>query len=94
MDLSKKPLTVSDIDYRCKSYIVTDSTGWVIGERHPQFGYLKGRYSRNGRIVGGKHAGIMERAYRATPPWMKCLVKDLQVSESRVQIVVENWNGR
>ena len=72
--LAGPEIKVSDLDPLMPTYHVVDETGWTIGEKRRTFGYLKGTYAKNGRKVGGKHAGIAERAYHSSPPWLKYVV--------------------
>lgn len=66
-----KQITVADLDQLSAQYKVSDENGHIIGERDRSFGLLKPKYTRNGRMTGGRFGGICDRAYHSTPPWFK-----------------------
>ena len=67
----KKVVLVSDLDPMCPIYHVVDEHGWDIGEKKPNFGYMKPAYQKNGRRTGGRHSGFEARFYKGSPPWLK-----------------------
>lgn len=67
----EKTILVSDLDPISPMYKVIDEHGWPIGEKNPNFGYMKPEYQKNGRMTGGKHGSFDARLYKGAPPWLK-----------------------
>lgn len=86
-------MTVRDIDGLIDRYEVLDERGWTIGEKSREYGYLKPRYTKTGRAVGGKRASIYARFYRSTPPWLKYEVVKIYVCDGVINIRVRQENA-
>lgn len=85
-----RKITVADLDPIMPRYDVLTVGGRKLGEKRPEYGYMKPEYGKDGRRIGGKWCSFEKRKYKATPPWLKCEVAEIKTSGYGIGLFVRS----